>query len=128
MSTIELELIKGNFAIHRLRPSSEISVDVLNSNFFTISKTVEELSIVCPSSLKLKSEQCDNDWACIKVKGPLDFGLTGILATLSGILAEAKISIFAISTYDTDYILVKAQKAIEAVAALEAAGYTFTQS
>jgi len=126
MPAVELELLQGNFAIHRLSPSAEIPVEVFNSEFFNITKTVEELSFVCPSSLEINSEQCDNDWACIKVKGPLDFGLTGILAKLCGVLAEAQISIFAISTYDTDYILVKATKANEAVAALETAGYKFT--
>ena len=126
MAAVELKLLEGNFAIHRLSPSAEIPVEVFNSEFFNISKTVEELSIVCPSSLDINSEHCDNDWACIKVKGPLDSGLTGILAKLCGVLAEAQVSIFAISTYDTDYILVKATKANKAVAALETAGYKFT--
>jgi len=125
MAPVELKLLEGNFTIHRLSPSAEIPVEVFNSKFFNISKTVEELSIVCPSSLELSSEHCDNDWACIKVKGSLGFGLTGILAKLCGVLAEAQISIFAISTYDTDYILVKATKANKAVAALETAGYKF---
>ena len=126
MTTLELKRLEGNFAIHRLEPSSKIPITVLDSDFFNISKTDEELSIVCPSSLELNSEHCDNDWACIKVLGPLDFSLIGILAKLFGALAEAQISIFAISTYDTDYILVKAAKVNEAVAALENADYKFT--
>lgn len=99
------------------------TVEVFNSEFFSISKTDEELSIVCSSVLELPSERCDTDWVCIKIVGFLDFVLTGILATLVGVLAKAKISIFAISTYNTDYILVKAKKTKKAVAALEAAGY-----
>jgi len=126
IAAVELELLEGNLTIHRLSPSAEIPVEVFSSEFLNISKTHEELSIVCPSSLELKSEHCDNDWACIKIKGSLDFGLTGVLAKLCGVLAEARISIFAISTYDTDYILVKAAKAKKAVAALETAGYKFT--
>jgi hypothetical protein len=126
LAAVELELLEGNFTIHRLSPSAEIPVEVFSSVFLNISKTEEELSIVCPSSLELKSEHRDNDWVCIKVRGSLDFGLTGVLAKLCGVLAEAQLSIFAISTYDTDYILVKATKANKAVSALETAGYKFT--
>ena len=75
--------------------------------------------------MTLKSEQCNRSWSCIKVSGPLELNTTGILAKLSKVLAEARISIFAISTYDTDYILVKADKATDAVAALNAAGFRF---
>ena len=64
-------------------------------------------------------------WSCLKIAGPLDFSLTGILADISTVLAEAEISIFAISTFDTDYILVKSEKLPYAKAALLASGYTF---
>ena len=63
------------------------------------------------------------DWRCLQVDGPLDFALIGILADLAGILAEAKISIFVLSTYDTDYLLVKADSLTAAVQALERAGH-----
>ena len=126
MATLRLKLLDENLSIHRFNKSKSIPSQVLQSNFFCISKTDEELSIVCPSSLELDSEHCNRDWLSIKVLGPLDFNLTGVIAKLSRVLAEAQISIFALSTYDTDYILVKSVKAEEAKAALEAAGYQFT--
>ena len=127
MTVLDLKLLEGNFAIHRLAPSADIPVEVYNSSFFSISNTGEELSIVCPGSLNINSENCDKDWACIKIVGPLRFSLTGILSQLSAVLAKARISIFAISTHDTDYILIKAAKVARAIVALEDAGYKFIQ-
>lgn len=125
MTTLKLELMDERFSIHRFNESKEVPPEVFQSNFYSISRTGEELSIVCPSSLALDSEHRNDDWICIKVAGPLDFNLTGILAKISCVLADAQISIFALSTYDTDYILVKSEKAKAATAALEEAGYKF---
>jgi len=125
MTQLTLELLDEPFAIHRLNPSAKIPDEVFGEAFFSIVKTKEELSIVCRNSLTLNSERCDKIWSCIKVSGLLELSATGILAKLSKVLADARISIFAISTYDTDYILVKADKAVEAVAALKDAGYQF---
>jgi len=123
MAELKLQHIEGDFTIHRFKPSRAVPVEIFDSNFFHITKTDEELSIVCPSSLLLNSEQCDADWSCIKVLGPLVLSSTGILAGLSMILAKARISIFAISTYDTDYILVKASKLNDAINVLRAEGF-----
>jgi hypothetical protein len=117
--------LDDTFAIHRLSPSAKIPDEVFGEAFFNIVKTKEELSIVCCNSLTLNSERCNQGWSCIKVSGPLDLNTTGILAKLSKVLAEAQISIFAISTFDTDYILVKAEKTNEAVAALNSADFRF---
>jgi hypothetical protein len=125
MTELKLELLDEPFAIHRLSPWAKIPHKVFCEAFFNIVKTKEELSIVCRNSLILNSDRCDKIWSCIKVSGPLELDATGILAKLSKVLADAQISIFAISTYDTDYILVKADKAVEAVAALKDAGYQF---
>jgi len=75
----------------------------------------------------LNSEKSETGWSRLKVPGPLDFSLTGILAEISAVLAEAEISIFAISTFDTDYILIKTEKLPLAIEALLASGYTFKQ-
>jgi hypothetical protein len=69
--------------------------------------------------------RCEPGWRALAVKGPLDFGLTGILASIAAPLAEAGISIFAISTFDTDYVLVKAERLDDAVEALRRAGHRF---
>ncbi|OQY33417.1 MAG: hypothetical protein B6I38_03630 [Anaerolineaceae bacterium 4572_5.1] len=84
-----------------------------------------ELSIVCDINTNIASEKSEKDWACIKVLGPLDFALTGILARISNVLAEAEISIFALSTYDTDYVLVKSNTLLASKKALKKAGYIF---
>lgn len=75
--------------------------------FVSITKTPEELSIVCHQVDVPKNVRCEKDWRCIKVNGPLDFTCVGILASLSVPLSKAGVSIFAVSTYDTDYLLVK---------------------
>ena len=122
---LKLELLDELFSIHRFSPSAKIPDGVFGETFFSIVKTEEELSVVCRTSLTLNSKNYSQGWSCIKVSGPLDLNTTGILAKLSKMLAEAQISIFAISTYDTDYILVKADKATQAVAALKAKGCGF---
>jgi len=127
MSALTLEVLGEKYSIHHFSESNDIPSEVFRSDFFSICKTDEELSIVCPSSLKLNSENSNYDWICIKVISPLDFNLTGVLAKLSGVLAEAHISIFALSTYETDYILIKSRKVKEAIEALESAGYKFSE-
>ncbi len=123
MSQLKLKILQGQFSIHRFVSGSEIPSQVYESEFFTISKTDDEISIVCDSSIQLNSEKISNGWSCFKVIGPLDFSITGILAKLSSSLAEAGISIFAISTYDTDYILVKSEKLQLASETLIRSGY-----
>jgi len=123
---LQLKILKGFFTIHRFPANHEIPNQVYKSQFYSISKTDNELSIVCYSSTRLNSKKSDTGWSCIKVEGPLDFSLTGILAEISTVLAKAEISIFAISTFDTDYILVKSEKLPFAKEALLASGYSFT--
>jgi hypothetical protein len=119
-----LTLLDQTFSLHRLEPDAEIPEPALHSPFFAIARTDDELSLVLPDMIEIKSGRSDLGWACFKVDGPLEFGLVGILAEISGVLAKAKISIFALSTFDTDYILVKREQAGAAKEALEAAGYT----
>ena len=122
---LSLAVLSGTYAIHRLNIRAAVPESVFQSRFFSVTRTDEELSVVCPGELCLDSDRVDPDWACIKVRGPLDFGLTGILADISGVLAVAEISIFAISTFDTDYILVKRASVQTARKALERTGYNF---
>ena len=88
-------------------------------------KTENELSLVCSEVIEVQSLQSSKGWKCIKVAGPLDFNLTGILTGISDILAKANISIFAISTFDTDYLLVRTQDLSSARTKLRQAGYKF---
>jgi uncharacterized protein len=122
---LQLNILENHFMIHRFPANYEIPNQVYESQFYSISKTDEELSIICNSTTQINSEKSDTDWSCIKVEDPLDFSLTGILAKISTVLAKAKISIFVISTFDTDYILVKSEKLPFAERALLKSGYTF---
>ena len=90
-----------------------------------IAKTDEELSLVCRTEdTPTRATACEHGWKGFRIEGVLDFSLTGILSKLSSLLAENKIGIFAVSTYNTDYILVKAPEYEHALAVLREAGYT----
>ncbi len=96
----------------------------LSAGFFFIGKTDEEVSLVCRTEDTPANTLAREDgWRGFRVAGVLDFSLTGILAKLSAVLAEQGIGIFAVSTYNTDYILVKKEDLGRALAALAAAGY-----
>jgi hypothetical protein len=121
--TLSLTLLAETFTIHRLQPNAEIPSPALRSPFFAIARTGDELSLVVPGSVKIKSDRSDAGWACFKVEGPLEFSLVGVLACIAGALAKASVSIFALSTFDTDYILVKREQVRAAKEALTTAGY-----
>ncbi len=91
--------------------------------FVALCRTGEELSVVCPEAVAPNGATVQAGFLALKVEGPLDFGLTGVLASLAEPLAGARISIFAISTYDTDYILVRRDDLDRAVSALAQAGH-----
>lgn len=97
-----------------------------SGSFCSVTWTADEVSIVCPQAIVPPEVQAERGWQGFKVEGPLDFGLTGVLAQIAAPLAEAQISIFALSTFDTDTILVKTEKLAQAVAALTAVGHTIT--
>ncbi len=124
--SLQLAILPGGFRIHRFAPDADLPPDVLDAGFVNICRTEEELSIVCADTIRLDSPRSETGWSCIQVAGPLDFSLTGILADLARILADAGISIFAMSTFDTDYLLVPSQKLDLARTALEAGGHVFT--
>ncbi|AKB25542.1 hypothetical protein MSMTP_2073 [Methanosarcina sp. MTP4] len=122
-AVLTMSVLDGNFGVCRLAVASKIPEWALESDFYSITKTSDELSIVCPEAAVPGNVICDRGWKGLKVAGPLDFGLTGILAGISAVLAGKEVSIFAVSTYDTDYILVRKKYLETAVEALEGAGY-----
>ena len=96
----------------------------LGSGFYFIGRTDEEISLVCKTEVTpAHTLERDDGWRGFRIQGVLDFALIGILSKLSGILAEHKIGIFAVSTYNTDYILVKSENFDRAMRALGEAGY-----
>ena len=120
-----LSVLSETFTIHKFLPDASIPKEIVKSNYYSVSKNKNELSVVCSELIEVQSLQSSKGWKCIKVKGPLDFNLTGILAGISDILAQANISIFVISTFDTDYILVRSQDLPSAKTKLIQTGYKF---
>ena len=102
-----LTILPEILSICRLDKDNEIPDWALGSRFFSITRSSEELSIVCPQTLVPEEIRRDAGWRCLKVEGTLDLVEVGVLASLTGPLAEEGISVFAVSTYDTDYLLVK---------------------
>jgi uncharacterized protein len=118
-SRLTLAVLPERLAICRLEADTKIPKWALkNSILNSITGTPDELSIVCPEADVPAKVRAEKGWIAFKVEGPLDFSLTGILASLAGPLAEADISIFTVSTFETDYVLVKTEKLDEAVKVL----------
>jgi hypothetical protein len=117
-NALTLQLLSPTFAIHSLPQEADIPQVVFTSPIFFIAKTYEEVSIVLPQQYDIGSDDVEKDWRALEVVGPLDFTMTGILSRISTTLANEEISIFAISTFDTDYILVKEDKIDQAIDAL----------
>ena len=115
---LTMKLLKDKYGVCRLDKTELIPEWASNSDFFSITKTLDELSIVCSEESIPSNVKCENDWRILKIEGPLDFSLIGILASISSILAQNGISIFAISTYNTDYILVKNKDIDKAIGSL----------
>jgi hypothetical protein len=121
---MELILLPDRFAICRLAPGTAIPPWATASNIFSITRTSDELSIVCLQSLVPDEVRSEADWRCFRVAGMMDFTQVGILASLVGPLADAGISVFAISTFDTDYLLVKQATLESATAVLRRGRHT----
>ncbi|SHH95581.1 ACT domain-containing protein [Clostridium grantii] len=115
---LTMKLLSEKYGVCRLDKKDLIPAWAQKGEFFSITRTLDELSIVCVENNIPSDIKCEKDWRVLKIEGPLDFALIGILASISTILAQKGISIFAISTYDTDYILVKESEIDNATEAL----------
>ncbi|MBR5975192.1 MAG: ACT domain-containing protein [Clostridiales bacterium] len=116
-----LKKLPYNFSVCKVSDASGID---LKDEFVFVGKTDEELSLVCRTeAVPGNTTERDDGWKAFRIEGVLDFSLIGILSKISGILAENEIGIFAVSTYNTDYILVKEENFERAMEALEKAGY-----
>ena len=120
---LELDIMPLELAVCRMGPDAVLPLSILAAEFVSLTRTRDELSLVLPAELAPGGAETEPGWAALYVKGPLEFSLTGILASLAAPLAEAGVGIFALSTYDTDYLLVKKESLEDAVAALEGAGH-----
>lgn len=118
---MELKKLNYNFSVCKVADFSEVD---LSQEFCFIGKTDEELSVVCLTEcVPVNTTHREDDWKGFRIQGELDFSLIGILAKISAVLAENKIGIFVVSTYNSDYVLVKEENFSRAMAVLEEKGY-----
>ncbi|WP_164473451.1 ACT domain-containing protein [Deinococcus psychrotolerans] len=111
------------FAVAQWPPDFILPSGLLSGSFFSLTRSEDELSLVCEASLVPEGVQHQAGWAALKLHGPFDFALTGILTAVLNPLRDAGIGIFAVSTFDTDYVLVKRERLSEALTALKEAGH-----
>jgi len=119
---LTLIILRETFTICRLDKDAPIPDWVFQGGLFSVTRTKDELSIVCPLINVPEGIVCNQGWSCLKVKGPLDLSLTGIISSIAATLEEEGISLFSISTYDTDYVMVKEKDLEKAIFALTEAG------
>lgn len=123
---MEIEIINVELSVCKVKDYSQVKLD---EDFCFTGKTDEENSLVCRTiSVPQNTIARDDGWRVFRIQGELDFSLIGILSRISSILAENKIGIFAVSTYNTDYILTKAENFEKAIRALRDNGYTINQN
>ncbi|MEV4507933.1 ACT domain-containing protein [Dactylosporangium sp. NPDC049525] len=130
---LDLQVLPGDYAIGRLPagtplPAGLIEAAANSSDVISVTWTPDEVSILCPADRVPAGASVETPWRCLRVAGPVQLALTGILASIVSPLAEARVNIFAFSTFDTDYVLVPAVRLNEALAALNAAGHRVTAS
>ena len=122
MKPVQLTIFKGDYSVWRLAADEPLP-SIESSSFLSITRTNDELSVVSPTSDVPAGARSETGWRCLKVEGPLAFEMTGVLAALSAPLAKAEIPIFVVSTYDTDYLLVKGADLENACTTLRGEGH-----
>ena len=121
--SLTLTLLDDTFAVSKLSPDEVVPVWAWTGEVACVTRTRDELSIVCRADLVPPEVLSETGWRALRVKGPLDFALTGVFARIAQPLANAGISLFAVMTYDTDYVMVKEERLADAVQALMDAGH-----
>ncbi|HVE71476.1 MAG TPA: ACT domain-containing protein [Thermoanaerobaculia bacterium] len=122
MKALSIVVLPSRPAVCRLSPDAPVPSWVRGA-FTSVTRTDDELSIVCDDEAVPEDVQVERDWRLMKVQGPIPFEVTGVAAALVSPLAEAGISVFLLATYDTDYLLVKDEVFAQAVGVLRAAGH-----
>ena len=122
---MQLRTLPDSYAVVRLEPGSDLPEWVDKGPFRSVTRTEHEVSVVCRDHDVPEGESVDRGWTVLEVKGPLDFSLTGVISSLVEPLAAAEVPIFVISTFETDYVLVRSSDLARAADALESAGHEF---
>lgn len=122
--SLTLETLPGRYAVCRLGATEAVPAWATSpAAFSSVTRSEAELSIVCDEAAVPGGTQAEGGWRALRVRGPLGFGMTGILASLASPLASSGVSIFVVSTYDTDYLMVQERDLERARHALERAGH-----
>jgi putative acetyltransferase len=122
---LNLTLVNGTFTVCKLDGAAPVPAWAAAGNFCSITRTADELSVVCRQDAVPEGVRCEKNWRCFRVVGSISFATIGVLNSLTAPLAEAGISVFAVSTFDTDYLLVKENDWEPAVSALRRRGHHF---
>jgi hypothetical protein len=121
-------LLQDHLSVCRLPPDDPLPHPPRSGGgFYSVTRTADEVSVVCAADAVPANSRCQAGWRIFKIEGPFDFAAVGILALVAGPLAHAGVSIFCVSTFDTDYVLVQGQSVDVAARALEAAGHRVTR-
>jgi hypothetical protein len=125
-----LDLLPDDYAVCRLPAGSALPTGLVGdkggAGVVSVTWTADEVSVICRADRVPEGATAEAPWRCLRAAGPLDFALTGVLASMVAPLAAARVTIMAFSTYDTDYILVPSVRLAEAVATLDQAGHPVT--
>lgn len=124
---LEIALLPGEYSVRRMTADSTLPTglwsNLSDGEVVSVSRTADGVSVICPAARAPEQETVETAWRCLRVVGPLDLTLTGVLASLVNPLAEARVNVLAFSTYDTDFLLVPAVRLTEATVALGRAGH-----
>ena len=120
---LTLTLLEERLAVCRLDDAAEVPRWATEASLFSVTRTADELSVVCPERFVPDGVRCEKGWRVFKLEGPFEFSEVGILSAVAAPLAEAGVGIFAVSTFDTDYVLVKEERLDLAAAALRGRGH-----
>ncbi|HEX2183402.1 MAG TPA: ACT domain-containing protein [Rubrobacteraceae bacterium] len=120
---LRLSVLAGRLAICRLDADSQLPAWATAAPLFSVTGTADELSVVCAEERVPVGTVCERGWRAMKVEGPLEFGLTGVLFSVAAPLAESEVGILAIATYETDYVLVQEAQLDLAARALRERGH-----
>jgi hypothetical protein len=123
MKKLDLSLLPHKYAVCQFHPDKHIPYWALLGNFVSLTRTHEELSIVCQQDKVPEDIEAERGWRCLQVQGAFDFTVAGVNASLAIPLAEADISVLAIATYATDYLLIKEENVEQALQVLGQAGH-----
>jgi hypothetical protein len=125
---LELSLLPGRFAISRLAPDAHIPSWATQGAFYSVTRTCDELSIIVEEARVPPGTQTQSGWRVLRVHGPFVLSEVGVLASLAAPLADARVSVFVVSTFDTDYLLVTEEQLTSAIVALGGAGHSIHRS